>query len=321
MEKRILIVVLFLIAARFGAAGQPHFIVAQDGSGNFKTVQQAINAVPDFRKAQTIIFIKAGVYKEKLVLAPSKRRVKLVGESVDRTIITFDDYNSKRNYFGEIMETSGSASVYIHADDLIVESITFENTSGPVGPAVAVWSGGDRTIFKNCHFIGFQDTLYTYGAGNRQFFIGCHIEGTVDFIFGPATAVFSNCNILCKGKGYVTAASTPDSVKFGYAFLNCRVKGTADADSFYLGRPWRPWAKVVFLNCELAGKIRPEGWNNWRKKSNEKTAFYAEYNNRGEGARPDKRVEWSHQLTLKEAQRYSIKTIFKGWDPEAVMSR
>lgn len=298
-------------------AQEKHFTVAKDGSGDFKTVQEAINAVPDFRKAPTVIYIKNGIYKEKLILAPSKKMVRLIGEDVNRTILTYDDYASKKNTFGEEKGTSGSASVYIYGDDFSARNITFQNSSGPVGQAVAVLSAGDRMKFKNCRFLGFQDTLYTYGYGSRQYYADCYIEGTVDFIFGSSTAVFNNCEIFCKKQGYVTAASTPDTSKYGYVLMNCRVTGDAPENSFYLGRPWRPYAKVVYLNCSLGKHIRPEGWDNWRNPENEKTAFYAEYNNTGKGFRPEERVKWAHRLSSEEIKNYTIEKIFRGWNPEA----
>ncbi len=297
-------------------ADEKHFTVAQDGSGDFKTVQEAINAVPDFRKMPTVIFIKNGVYTEKLILPGSKRMVKFVGESVEKTILTYGDWAQKKNVFGEEVGTSGSASFYIYGDGFSAENITFQNSAGPVGQAVAVWSAGDRLIFRNCRFLGFQDTLYTYGYGSRQYFANCYIEGTVDFIFGSATAVFNNCELFCKTQGYVTAASTPDSTKYGYVFMNCSVKGSAPDGSFYLGRPWRPYAKVVFMNSELGKVIKPEGWNNWGRSSNEATAFYAEYNNRGPGASSMGRVNWAHTLSKEEAADYTLENIFRGWNPE-----
>ncbi len=306
---------LCLISGLVVRAQDIHFTVAPDGSGDFKTVQEAINAVPDFRKVPTIIYIKNGVYKEKLVLPGSKKMVKLTGEDKDKTILTYDDYASKKNTFGEEKGTSGSASFYIYGDEFSAENITFQNSSGPVGQAVAVWAAGDKMRFKNCRFLGFQDTLYTYGPGSRQYYTDCYIEGTVDFIFGSSTAIFNNCDIFCKKQGYVTAASTPDTVKYGYVFMNCRIKGDAPENSFYLGRPWRPYAKVVYINCELGKHIRPEGWSNWGKESNEKTAFYAEYKNRGEGFKPGSRVQWSHQLPDDEVKDYTIEKIFRGWNP------
>ncbi|MDN3587763.1 pectinesterase family protein [Pedobacter aquatilis] len=291
------------------------FIVAQDGSGNFKTVQEAINAVPDFRNKTTTIFIKKGIYKEKLILAGSKKNVKFIGEDLHKTILTYDDFAQKKNAFGEDKGTSGSSSFYIYAEGFSAENLTFENSSGPVGQAVAVWVGGDKSTFLNCRFLGFQDTLYTYGANNRQYYKNCYIEGTVDYIFGAATAWFENCTLFCKKSGYISAASTADTTKFGYVFNNCKVDGDAPNNSFYLGRPWRPYAKVAFLNCELSAIIKPEGWNNWGKESNEQTAYYAEYNNKGTGAKATSRVNWAHQLTRQEFEQYTLENVFRGWLP------
>ena len=313
--KRLLLLLLFIRMMEPAAAQTTHhFVVAKDGSGDFKTVQEAINAVPDFRNKTTVIFIKNGVYKEKLILPASKNKVKFIGESVDKTILTYDDYASKKNIFGEKMGTTGSSSFFIFGNDFTAENITFENSSGPVGQAVAVRVTGDRAVFKNCRFLGFQDTLYTQGYGSRQYYSNCYIEGTVDFIFGAATAVFNNCEIYCKKSGYITAAATPDTVKYGYVFLNCRITGDAPENSFYLGRPWRPHAKTVFVNCSMGKHIKPEGWNNWSNPANEKTAFYAEYKNSGKGFQPEKRVSWSHQLN--DAAEYTLTNIFEGWNPE-----
>jgi len=292
-----------------------HFVVAKDGSGNFKTVQEAINAVPDFRKKETRIFIKNGVYKEKLILAECKTLVTFIGENVDSTIITYDDYNQKKNIFGEDKGTSGSSGFYIYGTDFTVQNVTFQNTAGPVGQAVAVSVSGDKIRFKNCRFLGFQDTLYTYGRESRQYYNNCYIEGTVDFIFGSSTAVFDSCTIFGKRAGYYTAASTPEGKKFGYVFMNCNVTGNAPADSFLLGRPWRPFAKTVFINCKLDKQVRAEGWSNWSNPANEKTAYYAEYKNYGPGANTDKRVKWSHQLADDEAKQYTLKNIFTDWNP------
>jgi pectinesterase len=289
------------------------FIVASDGTGNFKTVQEAINAVPDFRKNQTTIFVKAGIYKEKLVIPKSKSNLKLFAEDPLATRITFDDYAPKKNKFGEEMGTTGSTSVYIFADDFVAENIAFENSSGPVGQAVAVRVDADRVKFLNCRFLGFQDTLYPFGEKSRQYYKNCYIEGTVDFIFGWSTAVFDECTIFCKKGGYVTAASTLETTPYGFVFLNCRITGDAEENSFYLGRPWRPFAKTVFINCFLDKQIKPEGWHNWNKPDAEKTSFYAEYNSTGPGANKTSRVSWSHQLTEAEAKEYTLEKIFGDW--------
>jgi pectinesterase len=313
MARGVFIMLLSCFAFIGNAQTKADFIVASDGSGNFKTVEEAINAVPDFRKNQTTIFIKAGTYKEKLVIPKSKSNLKLFAEDALSTRITFDDYASKKNKFGEEMGTTGSTSVYIFADDFVAENITFENSSGPVGQAVAVRVDADRVKFLNCRFLGFQDTLYPFGEKSRQYYKNCYIEGTVDFIFGWSTAVFDECTIFCKKGGYVTAASTLETTPYGFVFLNCRITGDAEENSFYLGRPWRPFAKTVFINCYLDKQIKPEGWHNWNKPDAEKTSFYAEYNSTGPGANKTSRVSWSHQLTEAEAKEYTLEKIFGDW--------
>jgi len=292
------------------------FVVATDGTGNFKTVQEAINAVPDFRKIPTTIFIKNGTYKEKLNLSASKKLVRMIGESVDKTILTFDDWAQKKNAFGEEKGTSGSSSFYIYGEGFSADNITFQNSAGPVGQAVALFVAGDKAKFTNCKMLGFQDTLYTYGYGSRQYYYKCYIEGTVDFIFGSSTAVFDDCEIICKKGGYVTASSSPDTSKYGYVFINSKITGDAPANSFYLGRPWRPYAKAVFINCDLGNMIKAEGWNNWGKESNERTAFYAEYNSKGAGANANGRVKWSFQLNENTVKDYTLDKIFNGWNPK-----
>lgn len=316
MNMKRLIVFLCLSWLLMSPALAYDFVVAQDGSGNYKTVQEAFNAVPDFRKKVTTIFIKKGTYKEKLILAGSKNLVKLIGEDLQHTILTYDDYNQKKNIFGEDKGTSGSSSIYIYGSDFSAENITFQNSSGPVGQAVAVWVAGDKARFKNCRFLGFQDTLYTYGYGSRQYYQDCYIEGTVDFIFGSSTAWFEGCTIFCKqGGGYITAASTPDSTRYGYVFRNCKITGDAPAGSFVLGRPWRPYAKTVFMHCDLGEQIRPEGWDHWEKESNKQTASYAEYQNQGKGFQPKRRVPWARQLTAQQAQEYTPEKVFRNWNP------
>lgn len=289
------------------------FVVASDGSGNFKTVQEAINAVPDFRKNETCIFIKNGTYKEKLVLPASKTNVVFVGEDRDRTILTYDDFASKKNRFGEDIGTTGSSSFFVFGDGFRAENITFENSSGPVGQAVAVRVDGNQVAFINCRFSGFQDTLYPHGEKSHQYYKNCIVEGTVDFIFGWSTAAFDRCTIICKDHGFVTAPSTNEGTPYGFVFLNCKITGDAPDASFYLGRPWRPFAKSVFLNCELGKMIKADGWNNWNKPEAEVESFFAEYKNTGPGASPATRVKWSHQLTDEQATAYTPENILGDW--------
>ena len=241
------------------------YVVAQDGSGDFFTVQEAINAVPDFRKdVRTTILIRKGTYKEKLIIPESKINISLIGE--DGAILTYDGFANKKNVFGENMGTSGSSSCYIYAPDFYAENITFENSSGPVGQAVVCFVSADRVYFKNCRFLGFQDTLYTYSKQSRQYYEDCYIEGTVDFIFGWSTAVFNRCHIHSKRDGYVTAPSTDKGKKYGYVFYDCKLTAEPEATKVYLSRPWRPYAQAVFIRCELGKHILPVGWNNWGKK-------------------------------------------------------
>lgn len=312
MKKQISI--LFLIFLIVSAKSWAYdFVVAKDGSGDFKTVQDAINAVPDFRKNRTTVFIKKGSYKEKLILPASKTNVTFIGEELESTILTYDDFAAKKNSFGEEVGTTGSTSFYIFAEGFTAENITFENSSGPGSQAVAVRIDGDKVAFNNCRFLGFQDTLYPHGKNSRQYYKNCYIEGTVDFIFGWSTAVFENCEIFCKEKGYITAPSTEENTEFGFVFIKCKITGSASKGSFYLGRPWRPYGKSVFIECNLGNHIKPEGWNNWRDPEKEKTAFFAEYENTGEGVKKSERVKWSHQLTSTEVDKYTTENILGEW--------
>ncbi|NCD70989.1 pectinesterase family protein [Mucilaginibacter agri] len=315
--RHLILILTGLLLVLSGYSQQRKLVVAADGSGDYKTVQQAINAVPDSSQQLTVIYIKKGVYKEKVILPATKLNVKMIGQDKNATILTYDDYHARKDSTGKEIGTSGSASVYIYGAGFSAENLTIQNTAGiDAGQAVALWVAGDKAVFKNCCFLGFQDTLYTFGPGSRQVYIGCYIEGTVDFIFGAATAWFQDCDIFCKKKGYVTAASTPDSVKYGYVFKNCRIAGNAPDQSFYLGRPWRPFAKVAYINCELGRQIIATGWDHWGKESNKTTAYYAEYKNTGPGFKPAERVTWSHQLTDQEAAEYTIIKVLNGWNPD-----
>ncbi|MFL9830637.1 pectinesterase family protein [Flavobacterium sp. ST-87] len=293
------------------------FVVAKDGSGNFKTIQEVIDAVPFLKTTETKILIKNGTYKEKLEIPENKNNITFIGEDKDSVIITYDDFASKKNSAGENIGTSGSSSFIVTANDFKAKNITFENAAGPVGQAVAVRVDGDRIIFDNCKFMGFQDTLYPRSTTSRQYYKNCYIEGTTDFIFGASTAVFDQCEIFAKpGGAYVTAASTPENREYGFVFLNCKLTTNSENDSYYLGRPWRNFAKTVFVKCEMAGHIKPEGWHNWGKPEAENTTFYAEYLSTGPGGNTASRVSWSHLLTAEQfANDYTIQTIFKDWNP------
>jgi len=317
LKRYLGILFLFVSCSEKELQSQPYdFIVDQQGNGDFATVQAAIDAVPYFRKNETRIYIKIGSYKEKLTLPETKTNVSFIGEDIQKTILTYDDYASKKNQFDEEIGTSGSSSFFIFGDGFKAENITFENSSGPVGQAVAIRVDGDQIIFKNCRFLGFQDTIYPHGEKSRQYYKNCYIEGTTDFIFGSSTAVFEDCEIFSKEGGhYIIAASTPAGSSFGIVFVNCRLTGSAQANTVYLGRPWRPFAKTVFIKCDLGPHIKTEGWHNWSKPEAEQTAFYAEYQSSGPGAKDGSRASWSYQLTAKDIERYTLSNILNGWIP------
>ncbi len=287
-----------------------YIVVAKDGSGDFTSVQAAINAAPDVAQKRVTIYIKNGVYKEKVVVPSWKTKITLIGECKDSTIITYDDYHGK----GDI-NTFTSYTVLVQGNDFTAENLTFENSSGRVGQALALAVEADRCIIKNCRIIGNQDTLYAANDSSRQFYDSCYIEGTTDFIFGDATAVFKNCLIKSKKNSFVTAASTSPKQKFGYVFFNCKLIADSGLNKVYLGRPWRPYAAVAYLNCYLGPQIISAGWNNWRDPKREKTARYSEYKSIGPGANPEERVGWSNQLTSNEAAEYTFKNIFGNWNP------
>ena len=298
-------------------------VVSKDGKGNFTTVQQAIDAVENGFSVRTKILVKAGTYKEKIIIPENKGAILLEGENPENTIIAYDDFASKKNSDGKDIGTTNSSTIFIYSNNFSAKNISFENSSGRVGQAVAVLTSGDRITFENCRFLGNQDTLYLKGVQDspdksrpsRNYFKDCYIEGTTDYIFGAGTAVFENCVIYSKETAsYVTAASTPQQNEYGFVFINSKIVGNAEENSVYLGRPWRPFAKTVFIDCEINSTIKPEGWHNWSKPDAEKTTFYGEYNSKGSGANISKRVFWSHQLTKEESKKYTAKNILSGKD-------
>lgn len=312
---RYVFLILLGLTSWMSGAQTHDFVVAADGTGDFTKVQAAIDAVPHLRKNRTTIFIKSGTYKERIVLGPTKTNVTFVGADAAQTIITFDDHANTKNRFGETMGTSGSATFYVFGDGFEAYNLTFENSAGPVGQAVAVRIDGDKVKFENCRFLGNQDTLYPHGEKSRQYYKNCYIEGTVDFIFGWSTAYFEQCEIFCKSAGYVTAASTVEGAAYGFVFKDCKITGSAEAGTVYLGRPWRPFAQTVYIDCEMSEVIKPEGWDHWGKEDNKKTAYYAEYGSKGKGGKVAKRVEWSHQLSAEMLMKYSLQSVLGDWNP------
>lgn len=293
-------------------------VVAQDGSGQFTNVQAAIMSVPMGTATQPVVIrIKPGTYREVLYVQREKRFFHFFGESATNTILTFNLNANLTGLDGKPIGTFRTPSVLIDAEDFTADNITFENSAGPVGQALAIRVDGDRAVFRNCRFLGWQDTILVNRG--RQYFENCYIEGHVDFIFGGATCWFERCQIGCLRDGYITAASTPDTNRYGYVFNRCEISG-ADGVKTYLGRPWRDFAATAYLNCTMSGVVRPEGWHNWGKVEKEKTTRYAEFGSRGPGARSEARVKWAKQLTADEAKQISVKSVLGGadeWNPLA----
>ena len=299
-------------------------VVARDGTGEFRNISEAIEVCRAFMDYHKVIYVKRGTYKEKLEIPTHLTNIEICGEDALTTIITWDDHANimmpsaydpiaierhptadtrhptPSNYHP--IGTFRTFTLRVCGSDITLKNITIENNSARLGQAVALHTEGDRLRFIGCRFLGHQDTVYTGRGGTRLLFRDCYIEGTTDFIFGPSTAWFENCTIKSKADSYITAASTPADVEYGYVFNRCRLIADEGVTKVYLGRPWRPYAYTLFMNCTLGSHIVPAGWENWRNPDNEKTARYAEYNNSGDGANTKQRVAWSRQLTKKEVE-------------------
>ena len=330
MKKLLTGIVLLLLMVKVNAQGVTYptdITVAQDGTGRYTSIQDAINSVRDLGQHVTI-HIKKGIYHEKLVVPTWKTQITLVGEDKDNTIITNADYSGKPIESGKDMygnkkfNTFTSFTLLVQGNDFTAENLTIQNAAGRVGQAVALHVEGDRCIIKNCKLLGNQDTLYLTTEKSREFFEDCYIEGTTDFIFGEATVVFKNCTIKNLANSFATAAATTPRQQFGFVLFNCKLIADTAVTKAYLGRPWRPYAKTVYIHCDLGKHITPEGWNPWKGDAmfpdKEKTVYYAEYGNTGAGASTTQRVPWAHQLTAAEAKKYTIKNILGGmdnWDP------
>jgi pectinesterase len=301
----------------------------------FPTIQNALDHHPwPGPGGRVYIEIAPGTYRERVIITQNHPNITFLGKgkSPEDVVIT-NSLNARTaggTFFTETVEINGTG---FEADN-----VTFENAAGNTGQAVAVADRADRSIFKHCRFLGHQDTLFAdYG---RQYYVDSYIEGGVDFIFGNAAAVFDHSEIHANGPGYLTAQSrTSSNQPTGYIIVNSKVTSTIvhdappmDADTpgaksvasarntTGLGRPWRPYSRVIYINTELPADVRPEGWNNWNNPANEKTAYYAESNSTGPGANPTARVPWSHQITPAEAKQYLPSNFLRGkdhWNPEA----
>ncbi|MBN2274214.1 MAG: T9SS type A sorting domain-containing protein [Bacteroidales bacterium] len=320
--------IIALLSVGFSKAQVFDMLVSKTGPDAYRSVQSAVNRIPDNSSSPYRVFVKNGVYYEKVHIPASKTNVCLIGESVNGVIITYDDYSGKDG-----ITTAGSYTFWTEGSDFYAENITFENSAGNVGQAVAIRTTGERQVFKNCRFLGFQDTYYAHK--NRQYNLHCYVEGATDFIFGDATAVFDSCIINCvKGGQYITAPSDTkltsqksDGSIFYHGLLLRSSLITCNNDvpvsGYYLGRPWQPNASAVYINCVLDIHIKPEGWSIWSGTDNHLSGFYGEYQNRGiDGELIDtlSRVDWSHQISTEDAETYySLDYFFKKedveWDP------
>ena len=308
-----LLLLLVAVSGTWAQERQDTIVVSRDGTGNFRTLQEAVESARAFMDYTVTIYVKNGVYKEKVIVPSWVENIDIIGEDRDKTIITYDDHANINK-----MGTFRTYTVKVEGSDITFKNLTIENNAAQLGQAVALHTEGDRLKFINCRILGNQDTIYTGAKFTRLYFKDCYIDGTTDFIFGPSTALFEDCIIHSKRNSYVTAASTPKEAKYGYVFKHCKLTAEPGVDKVYLGRPWRPYAYTLFIECELGKHIVLAGWHNWGKQSNEETARYMEYKNTGEGANASERVAWSKQLTKKEAEAVTVDAIFRtqsNWNP------
>ncbi len=308
-----LLLLLVVVSGTWAQERQDTIVVSRDGTGNFRTLQEAIESARAFMDYTVTIYVRNGVYKEKVIVPSWVENIDIIGEDRDKTIITYDDHANINK-----MGTFRTYTVKVEGSDITFKNLTIENNAAQLGQAVALHTEGDRLKFINCRILGNQDTIYTGAKFTRLYFKDCYIDGTTDFIFGPSTALFEDCIIHSKRNSYVTAASTPKEAKYGYVFKHCKLTAEPGVDKVYLGRPWRPYAYTLFIECELGKHIVSAGWHNWGKQSNEETARYMEYKNTGEGANASERVAWSKQLTKKEAEAVTVDAIFRtqsDWNP------
>lgn len=314
--------------------------VAKDGNAMFGTIAEALEAAEAFRGDDIPVRVQIGegVYEERLEIHQGSMILEGMGADPAKTVITHGDYAKELLPDGEKRGTFRTQTLFIDADCVTLKNLTVENSAGhgsDVGQALALYADGDRLCFENCRFLGHQDTIFnaplppavlqTNGfrgpkenaprRDGRHYFKDCFVSGEVDFIFGGATVLFENCELFSinAGKeinGYVTAASTPEGKEFGYVFKDCRLTSECPAESVYLGRPWRNFAKTVLIRCEIGPHIVREGWHDWNKEEARETTYYGEYQCSGEGAADRaKRASWAHELTEEEAANYTRERI------------
>ncbi|GLJ51089.1 hypothetical protein SUGI_1087580 [Cryptomeria japonica] len=289
-------------------ASERKLVVAQDGRGDFSTVQDAIDAVPLANRDRIVIEILPGVYRQPVYVPKTKDFITLRGFCAEDTILTCKNTATciEHHQAARVIGTGtfGCGTVIVEGHDFIAEGITFENASPQgSGQAVAIRVTADRCAFYSCRFLGWQDTAYLHYG--KHYLRDCYIEGSVDFIFGNATALLENCHIHCKSQGFITAHSRKSAEEStGYVFLRCIITGSGGNCCMHLGRPWAPFGRVVFAYTWMDACIKPEGWNNWNKPENERSACFYEYRCSGPGSDPSKRVHWARQLMDDEAAQF-----------------
>lgn len=282
--------------------------IKPDGSGDFKTIQAAIDAVPATNTQPQSIELAPGLYKEALTIPKGKEFITLkgLGETRDKVIITAGATQS---------------TLTADADNLHVQNLTLENSAGATaGPNQALTSNGDKQVYENVRFVGWQDTMYLRAAKVRQYFRNCEVLGSVDFIYGSACAVFENCDIIQQRftGGPLTAPSTPQEQPYGLVFLNCRLlRGpAAKAGSVTLMRPWREYGMSAFINCTMDDGVSPKGWSEWSGREATCRAFeYGSKTLQGQPVDPGQRAPWSKRLSADEAAKYTVSQIFGDWAP------
>lgn len=314
MKKILNLILLLFVTTTLWANSNPTdtIFVSRDGTGNYRTLQEAIESARAFMDYTVTIYVKKGFYKEKVIVPAWLENIEIIGEDREHTIISYDDHANINK-----MGTFRTYTVKVEGSGITFRNLTIENNAAPLGQAVALHTEGDRLVFINCRFLGNQDTVYTGGKYTRLYFKECYIEGTTDFIFGSATALFDTCVIHSKKNSYITAASTPQDAKYGYVFRKCELTADANVTKVYLGRPWRPYAYTLFMECKLGAHILPVGWHNWNKQENETTARYYEYKN--ENTNVSDRVAWSRQLSSKEIALITLQELFftsSNWSPK-----
>jgi len=304
---------LLLIALLLPLQAGTTIDVSPDGKGDHATLQAAIDAIPADRKTGYSIRLGPGTYREKIHIPADKPPIRLVGAGADKSIIVWNDAAKTPDSSGQELGTFRSATMTVGSSEFSAEGLTIENSYGTGSQALALRVTGDRCAFKNVSLLAWQDTLLVQTG--RQYFEDCTISGHVDFIFGGSTAWFERCTIVCRGDGYITAASTPAESPYGLVFHACKIRAEKEATKVLLGRPWQNSPATIFIRCELPASIRPEGWDNWGDPAKEKTARYLEHRNSGPGAATAGRVSWAKQMDDLAAREITPRVVLKGWQP------